>query len=178
MMLHLGHDSRCSPTRLGRTQDLILNVKPDKLAVKGPRHFQWQRGGWFGSVVGGSAWMVPTAALLAYNGQATLALIPLGICLLINAVGCALWYRRDRLRPFHALSGILILFLITTPLAWFVVATNATPESLASLNWPSSSIITAMVLMICPTIIVLFCIREYSQIGLPNRTPKDSVKSS
>ena len=155
-----------------------MNIALKKLAKTGPRHFQWQSGGWFGCVVGGSAWMISTAAILAFNGQPTLALIPLGCCLVGNFVGCALWYRRDRVRPFPALIGILTLLSVTTPLAWFAVAANATPEALASLNWPQSRIIAAMVALICPAIIVSFCIREYSRGGTSNRTPQDGGEPS
>lgn len=150
-----------------------MNATRKKSAMPGPRHFQWQMEGWFGSVVGGSAWLIPIATILAFNGQPTLALVPLGCCLLMNFVGCVLWDRRDRVRPFHAWIGILTLFSITTPLAWFAVAANATPESLASLNWPHSGFVAAMVTLICPAIIVFYCMREYSQIASSNRAPHE-----
>jgi hypothetical protein len=155
-----------------------MNIPHKKSAKTGSRHFQWQSGGWFGSVVGGSAWLIPTAAILAFNCQPTLALVPLVCCLMVNFVGCALWYRRDRIRPFNALIGILILFSITTPLAWFAVEANATPDSLASLNWPQSRIKFAMVTLICPAILVSLCIREYSHSVTSNRAPQDGGEPS
>jgi hypothetical protein len=141
--------------------------------MTGRRRFQWQMGGWFGSVFGGSAWLIPTATILASNGQPTLALVPAGCCLLMNFVGCVLWHRRDRVRPFPALIGVLILFSIATPLTWFAVSANATPVSLAALNWPQQGMIAAMVTLICPAIIVWFCVLEYSHdgsAGASNRT--------
>jgi hypothetical protein len=130
-------------------------------------------GGWFGSVFGGSAWLIPTAAILAFNGQPTLALLPAGCCLLVNVVGGALWHRRDRVRPFPAFIGILTLFSIVTPFAWFAVSANATPESLAALNWPQQGIIAAMATLICPAVIACFYLLEYSHGGtsvVSNRT--------
>jgi hypothetical protein len=152
-----------------------VKIEHKKLAMTGPGLFQWQGGGWLGCVVGGSAWLIPTAGILAFSGQTKIALIPLGCCLIMNFVGCALWYRRDRVLPFHALIGILVLFSITTPGVWFSIAASATPESLASLDWPQSPIIVAMVLLLCPAIIVSFCIREYRErnrkIGQETFTP-------
>ncbi|WDQ15580.1 hypothetical protein [Rhodopirellula sp. P2] len=133
-----------------------------KRALVGPRRFQWQVGGWFGGVAGGTAWMLPVAGGLAFNGQPALALLPLGCGVLMGSVGCFLWYKRDRVRPFQALIGLLILFSITTPLVWFVVGANATPTTLASLNWPHSGWVDALVALICPAMIVAFCLREFS----------------
>lgn len=125
-----------------------------KSAISGPGRFQWEIGGWFGGVVGGSAWLVPVAVILAFNGQATLALLPAGSCLLMLAVGTVLWQRRDRVRPFPALLAVLALFSIATPLNWIAVSANATTESLVALRWPQWPGITALVTLICPLILV------------------------
>lgn len=137
-----------------------MNTTNDKIAMAGPRRFQWQFGGWFGSVFGGSAWLIPTAVILAFNGQLRLAMLPAGCCLLLNVLGVVLWYRRDRILPFPALLGVLALFAVLTPLVWFAVSVNATPESLASLNWPQQGITAAMAVFICPAIIAWLCILE------------------
>jgi hypothetical protein len=139
-----------------------MNPMDVKTAMAGPRRFQWQVGGWFGSVSGGSAWLIPAAIILGLNGQSRLALLPAGCCLALNALGVWLWYRRDRLLPFRALLGMLSVLAVLTPLVWFSVSLYATPESLTSLNWPQSGITGAMVASICPAIIAWFCILEYS----------------
>ena len=133
-----------------------------KTAMLGPRRFQWQVGGWFGSVFGGSAWLIPAAAILAFHGQTGLALVPALACLGINVLGAALWYRRDRVRPFPALVGILGVFAFVTPLVWFTISANATPASLAAMNWPQQGITGVMVVLICPIIIAWLSILEYS----------------
>lgn len=134
----------------------------DRTAMAGPRRFQWQVGGWFGAVFGGSAWLIPTATTLALNEQPYLALLPAGGCLVLNILGVALWYRRDRIRPFPALISMLTLFAVLTPLVWLSVSLHATPESLAALNWPQSGMTGAMAAFICPAIIAWFYILEYS----------------
>lgn len=150
-----------------------MNQKQTKSAMVGPRQFQWQGGGWFGCVIGGSAWLVPMSAILALNGQPMLALVPSGCCVLTILVGLALWHIRDRVRPFRALIGMLMLFSITTPFAWFTVATNATADSLVLLNWPQSIAIATMVALICPTIAIWFCFLEYFHHGTSKRANQD-----
>jgi hypothetical protein len=139
----------------------------NKTAMAGPRRFQWQIGGWFGSVFGGSAWLIPTAVILAVNGQPRLALLPAASCILMNAIGGVVWYRRDRILPFQALVGVLAVFAVLTPLVWFAVSAKATPESLDSLNWPQQGITSAMAAFICPVIIAWLCILEYSHGNTP-----------
>ena len=133
-----------------------------KTAMLGPRRFQWQIGGWFGCVVGGSAWLIPAALILAFNGQTRLAILPAACCLLMNVIGCVLWYRRDRILPFPAFVGVLAVFAVLTPLVWFAVSFNATPESLASFHWPQQGVTGAMAALICPAIIAWLCVLEYA----------------
>ncbi|EKJ98715.1 hypothetical protein RBSH_06028 [Rhodopirellula baltica SH28] len=170
--------SRLLQTRIRRNrcqfQCFRMTQKQAKSAIVGPRQFQWQGSGWFGCVVGGSAWLVPMSAILALNGQPLLALVPLGCCLLAILFGIALWHNRDRVRPFRALIGMLMLFSITTPFAWFTVSTNASPDSLVLLNWPQSIAITAMVAVICPTIAIWFCFLEYAHHGTSKRASQDA----
>ena len=142
-----------------------INTQYEKIAIAGPQRFQWQIGGWFGSVFGGAAWLIPTAVILAFNGQMRLALLPAGCCLLLNVLGVVLWYRRDRILPFRALMGVLAAFAVLTPLVWFAVSVNASPESLASLNWPQQGITGDVAAFTCPAIIAWFCVLEYSHDG-------------
>ncbi len=139
-----------------------MNESGRKTAMIGPRRFQWQIGGWFGSLLGGSAWLIPTGVLLAISGQLGLALLPLTTCVLLNVLGIVLWYRRDRVRPFPALVAALASFALLTPIVWVAVSTYATPKSLAALNWPQQSFAGAIATLIFPAIIAWFCFLEYS----------------
>lgn len=137
-----------------------------KAAIVGQRRFQWQSGGWFGGVLGGAAWLVPAAAILALHGQPVLALLPAACCLLMVVTGIALWYRRDRLQPFAALLGMAVLFSCLTPLAWFTISQLATDQTLAALNWPQHGLVDALAVLIGPAIIVGLCWLEYAD-GIP-----------
>lgn len=69
--------------------------------------FQWNTGGWFGGQIGSTAWLVPGAVMLAPRAPGV-AGVWLACCLAVNALGVALWRRRDRLRPFPAIQGLLM----------------------------------------------------------------------
>ena len=135
---------------------------PDDFAIRGPGRFQWQAGGWFGSILGGSAWLIPTAVLLAMNHQSRLAVLPAACFALMVGLGTFLWFRRDRTPPFPALIGVLAVFSIVTPLVWFSVATYATPQSRAALNWPQQGLTGTLAALICPAIIAWLFVLEYS----------------
>lgn len=72
----------------------------------GPGAFQWNRGGWFGSQVGATLWIVLLGASLLPSSPGlgglvvTLGLIP-------NALGGLLWRRRQTLSPYPALQALL-----------------------------------------------------------------------
>ena len=77
--------------------------------------FVWNAGGWFGSQVGGSVWML-FCALTVLPADAISGLVCLGSFAVINAVGCYLWQRREKNRSirrtpttvFHCRGGLRI----------------------------------------------------------------------
>ncbi len=79
-----------------------------KQPMPGSGTFQWNTGGWFGSQVGGTVWLLVGAATLVV--QAPLLAVWWVVCFaLVNAVGTGLWLRRDRLRPYPAIQALLAL---------------------------------------------------------------------
>jgi hypothetical protein len=76
--------------------------------VKGAGCFQWSAGGWFGSQLGSTCWMLVGGVWLAVLAP-LIGVIWLVCFAVANAVGTALWLRRDRLRPYPAIQ---ILFLV------------------------------------------------------------------
>src|SRR5262249_26987351 len=76
---------------------------PAKTAVRGPGAFQWDAGGWFGSQLGGTLWLLAGAAVLALPAPGVAAVW--AACFAgANALGLWLWRRRDRLVPYPALQ--------------------------------------------------------------------------
>jgi hypothetical protein len=83
-----------------------------KEPIKGAGCFQWSTGGWFGSQVGSTCWMVVGGVSLAF--YAPLIGVTFLACFAIaNAIGTSLWLRRDRLRPYPAIQILLLVIAIS-----------------------------------------------------------------
>lgn len=74
--------------------------------LPGPGCFQWSRGGWFGSQLGSTAWMLVGSVVLVPYALGV-AGVWLACFAVANAIGTWLWRRRDRLPPYPALQALL-----------------------------------------------------------------------
>jgi hypothetical protein len=79
-----------------------------KVPMPGPSSFQWNRGGWFGSQLGGTAWMIVGAVMFARRAP-WIAAVWLVCFVLANAIGTGLWRRRGCLRPYPAIQLLLLV---------------------------------------------------------------------
>ncbi len=67
---------------------------------------RWNFGGWLGSQLGGSCWMV-VAGLLAIPADPAAAMAVLGLFALANLLGWLIWQRRDSLSPHKGLQILM-----------------------------------------------------------------------
>ena len=137
-------------------------------SLVGPGRFQWNAGGWFGSSLGGSAWMIATACFLVFHDQPTLSLIPAVCFAIVLFVSLLLWAHRDRIYPFPALMALLGLLAIAVPLVSIVVPSYASPAALAAMNWPASTWPTILVCAIAPGLMIWFLFLERSVTTKPD----------
>ena len=72
------------------------------------RGIRWNPGGWFGSQLGGSCWML-VAGLLAIPADLTAAIVVLGLFAAANLAGLMIWRRRDSLSPYKGLQLLVPL---------------------------------------------------------------------
>ena len=72
----------------------------------------WQAGGWFGSQLGGTAWLFVSALVIGARSPSSAAVL-FAWRLAANAVGTSLWALRARLDPYRALQ----ILVATTVLA-------------------------------------------------------------
>ena len=88
---------------------------------QGPGQFQWNAGGWFGSQLGSTVWML-IAAVLFLPKEPVAGIVAL-ICFAVpNIFGLLLYRQRHRIAPYPALQGLLLLTGIFTTL--FIVYLN------------------------------------------------------
>ncbi|MCA8980743.1 MAG: hypothetical protein H6831_05445 [Planctomycetes bacterium] len=84
-----------------------MNTKPTtRTSDESPSAFQWNQGGWFGALLGGTCWMPLTAGVVA--GADALAA---GLVLLFYVAaifyGIRLWKRRADLPPYPAIQRLI-----------------------------------------------------------------------
>lgn len=125
---------------------------------KGEGRFQWNTGGWFGSQIGSTAYLVLLGGLLA--AKAPRAGILVVVCgLLPNLAGTLLWMRRDRLAPYPALQGLLAIVFVFTALAigglvWSGPALGLDP------SFSSEARQSAWILLLFPALMAMFHFQE------------------
>ena len=76
---------------------------------------KWDFGGWFGSLLGSTLWMLILGLTILVSHPLTAASV-LVLCALANTVGVLLWNRRDRMRV-HPAMQILVWFTGCTSVA-------------------------------------------------------------
>ena len=121
---------------------------------------QWNAGGWFGGAVGSTAWMLVCATLLFVHEQTSVAWINVACFAIANAVAIALWLNRHKRSAFSALLILLATLSFLIPAAWLATGQLASASALASMNWPSSLIVTAVVLLATPIVAMAFMLRQ------------------
>ncbi len=122
-------------------------------AQHGSGRFHWNRGGWFGSQVGSTAWLILLGCLVIAQGRMVGAAV-LVLGLLPNLVGVALWRSRHRLSPYPALQLLVatagIAGLVSMLLLW------RSGGDAPSLSLPSS----LWFLILYPGLMLVFHLQE------------------
>jgi hypothetical protein len=86
---------------------------------RGPGAFQWNAGGWFGSQVGSTLWLLILGALLFTQGRTQAGATALVAFAISNAIGTWLWSRRVHVAPYPAIQALVAVMGMAT-LAVFV----------------------------------------------------------
>ena len=134
----------------------------EKQPLRGPRRFQWNAGGWFGSSFGGSAWILVTAGFLVFHDELALAMVLACLFAMVTAASVFLWRRRDQVYPFGAYMVYLCLLALVIPSAWLVITFNASADALAAMDWPVSNGTLFFVVSLAPVLMIWFVILENS----------------
>ncbi|MCP3985209.1 MAG: hypothetical protein GY723_12540 [bacterium] len=114
--------------------------------------FQWNRGGWFGSQLGATLWLILLGGLLLAQSRPVGGLVVL--CGLIpNLIGLALWRRRSSVSPYPAIQILIAVCGLGALVAMLGLR-------LFSLSQSSSELSSVWFLLIYPALMLAFHLQE------------------
>lgn len=131
--------------------------------------FQWNAGGWFGSSLGSSAWMLILAFVVASKAEFLLASVLFAWFCVINLSAYVLWMHRNRIAPFIGIQSLLLVVAIAIPSAFFAVKHLASLSTATLIQIPKH---TFWIYMIAPATMALFAFREWA--ARQNRSDKST----
>lgn len=88
--------------------------------IPGKGQFQWNKGSWFGSQFGITAWMI-VAPIVRGEGAFILRLWLIACFVVLNGLGWAIWHNRYRITPYWGFQALLSAGLIATAAAFIGV---------------------------------------------------------
>ena len=145
-----------------------MNQEPAFCARRGNGRLQWNAESWFGGVVGGTSWFAFGAVALLWKGEWFASAISATAWLVVLALACYFWTRRDRVSPFQAIACVLLFLTLVMPIVWLICWDVPIGEQVASLSWIRGTR-TAAACLIAPLILLCFAIQEWS--GSRERRP-------
>ena len=119
---------------------------------------EWNRGGWLGSQIGGTAW-IGVAAVLAGIQNLVTGLVLLAIFLVPNMIGTVLWHKRDRIPCYPAMQTLIFSAGTCGLLAVYVLENRGQWESIQSGGTVSSGSAYWTILLVVSILMVNFHFR-------------------
>ncbi len=108
--------------------------------ANGQRPLSWHAGGWFGSQLGGTLWLLILGVFLIPQEQLA-ASVCIGSCVALNVWGLYLWRCRLHLTPYVGIQRFLaaeavVVALVVWTVNWRGVSKPPPPGSLVSVYLP------------------------------------------
>ncbi len=75
------------------------------------KSFVWNAGGWFGSQVGGSVWMLFGGLSLLFSDVFSGLACLFGFAI-VNSIGCSLWLHREQIDPYVGFQRLFFNFAV------------------------------------------------------------------
>ena len=116
--------------------------------------FEWNRGGWFGTQVGATLWLVLLGGLLMAQSRPVGGLV-LASGLVPNLLGVLLWRRRHSVSAYHGIQALLAACGIGALVA--MACLRVSSDQGASADLPS-----AWLLLLYPGLMLVLHLRERS----------------
>lgn len=128
--------------------------------IIGEGKFQWNTGGWFGSLIGGTLWMLMVAVIL-WRAAMMVSLVWFACYLISVVVGLVIYLRRDRVAPYPALQLLLGSIGVCSCIAWTVLVVSR-PDLLPIM--PMNATGGFLMLALFPAMMLGFHLQELSEL--------------
>lgn len=135
---------------------------PEIEPLIGPGFVQWSEAIWFGVSIGGVWWMLGTGLFLMSRKQFLLGVVPLVPYAVVMVMAFRLWWRRDRVRPFPALMGLLGTLAVSLPLVWYSILWFASSKARFELGFPKEPWQGILISLAAPLLILFFGSLEWA----------------
>ncbi len=123
-----------------------------------PHAFSWNAGGWFGSQLGCTLWLLILGFVLL-SRDALAASVCLAGFLALNAWGLYLWRGRQGLSPYSAIQRFLLAASVVIAVVVAVVNVRGVSEPPAA-GALVSTYLPYWVIAVAPALMVLFFLRQ------------------
>ena len=135
-----------------------------KVPVTGSGAFGWNAGGWWGSQIGGTAWMLAVGIVMAFQDIRPGAVMIAG-GIVSNIVGTWLWCNRDRVSPYRAIQTLLAVIGVCAVCG--IVALDAFGHVPAN-----QRLLVYWWLVFIPGLMLMFHLRERAAAASKTTTPR------
>lgn len=125
-------------------------VKPEGKFGNGA--FQWNRGGWFGSQIGATLWLVLLGFVLLAQSRLIGGLFIL-LGLVANFAGLWLWRKRESLAPYPAIQILLATCGLCALISMLSLRASEIPQ-------PSVALPSLWFLLMYPGLMLVFHLQE------------------
>ncbi len=121
--------------------------------------FHWNLGGWLGSQLGGSCWML-IAGVLAIAENVEVALVVLALFVAVNVYGFLLWTKRGTLSAYAGIQLLLPVLGIAGIAATWILDRSGLFESIQTGATVSADLMYAALLLVVMVLMISFWWQE------------------
>lgn len=121
-----------------------------KNIMRGSGQFQWNRGGWFGSQIGATAWLILLGGLIVAQGELVGA-VAVVLGLLSNGLGLLLWRRRRTLSPYLAIQALVGICGLSALISLIAISAAGSSFETSQAFW---------YLLLFPAVMLMFHLQE------------------
>jgi uncharacterized membrane protein len=116
---------------------------------------QWNLGGWLGAQLGSTVWIL-VAGILSLWTDVNTALAVIGLFVLVNLVGMAIWKRREKMSAYAGIQTLLPIVGVVGLAAVYVLENSAIYESIQVGGTVSARSTYGIIILVVAALMLMF----------------------